>query len=408
MYAGTGNVTQSSGSVALQFKHAQALLKFTGQAYMAYSSGSNTGVTIESIVINSLRYQGKLGVTLSGNTVSASWTLQSATGSATAASGSWGLPQSGTVDIGNGYMVIPQTAVSFTINYTVHKGGSNTSKSHTHTPSGSWEMGQAYKYAIYIDKDDAEIRVAPSLIDWSNAGTSNVNIEYEQLTYATFGGLMIAPSNCYFTGATQGNQGVAMHNDWNHDSYTYISSGAGRFYSSATSWKNAVNSAPVSFGGYNDWRIPTGSEWNTILGTGRNGSTVNGTGSCKYALVQLTGVLHATSTTPIGLLLFPDNLVISGKTLSGVNNSTVTYGMTEAELNEYLSYGCAFLPASGYWHSNNSSWQNGGTGIFLIAEDGQSGNRGSILKAAASQTPAVNSDYIYSWLNACLRLVRTK
>jgi len=167
MYAGAGNQTQHSGGVAMGFKHAQALLKFTGQAYTSYNSGANTGVTIESITMSALKYQGKLGVTLSGSTVTASWTMQNTTGAATAASGSWGLPETGTVNIGDGYMVLPQSAVAFTINYTMHKGGSNTSKSYTFTPEGNWEMANSYTYAIFIDQDAVDVKATVTVDYWN-------------------------------------------------------------------------------------------------------------------------------------------------------------------------------------------------------------------------------------------------
>ena len=353
MYAGTGNVTKSSGTVDLVFKHAQALLKFTGRAYTAYNSGTNTGVTIESITFSSLKYQGKLSVTLTGNTTSASWTLQNTTGSATAASGSWGLPETGTVNVGPGYLVLPQGVVSFTINYTMHKGGSNTAKSYTFTPAGNWEMGTSYQYDIFIDQDAVEITATESVNTWNVQKDKNIP---EVPEVATFGEIMISPAPLYYDGTSF----VIKDNDWNHESYNSVAGmNAGSYYFQYSEISGVNN---LTYDGYSDWRVPTNSDLYTIMDLSREGSIVNGTPNCHWVYIGLSDVTH-TIYSASGLLIFPDGRVINGTALQNIDtNAYSSTTITNNELNTYLSQGCAFFPASGYYYS--SGWSSG-SGNYL-------------------------------------------
>lgn len=355
MYAGTGNVTKSSGTVDLVFKHAQALLKFTGRAYTAYNSGTNTGVTIESITFSSLKYQGKLNVGLTGNTTSASWTLQNTTGSATAASGSWGLPESGTVNVGPGYLVLPQGAVSFTINYTMHKGSSNTVKSYTFTPAGNWEMATSYQYDIFIDQDDVEIT---STVTVDQFISKNIKIEPP----STFAGLQIAPAPLYHNGSSF----VIKDDDWNHDSYnsTYGAVNGSYFFN----WTECHDVCNLSYGGYSDWRVPTISEWEAIINGPRAGASVNGTSGRRYVYIQLQYTYHAGTSSPRGLLLFPDGKILTGALFSNYDTMTyVTVGVTSPQLLAYLNQGCVFLPTSGCY--SYGSWGDAGTKGYFWSSD---------------------------------------
>ena len=87
-----------------------------------------------------------------------------------------------------------------------------------------------------------------------------------------------------------------------------------------------------------------------MVSIGRPGATINNVANCRFALVELDDVSHAGSTTPIGLLIAPDNEVITGMTKTLSWNLATTFGntqVTEEQLDEYLTAGCVFIPASG-------------------------------------------------------------
>lgn len=195
----------------------------------------------------------------------------------------------------------------------------------------------------------------------------------------TFGGLMIAPAPLYYNGTTY----VIKDDDWNHHSYNSVyGKNAGSYYHtfvdlgqyfdsrgnsfSESSGSIDNNGNKVTYDGYNDWRLPTKDEFRNLVqvsypGPYRSGSVINGTYTCLYALIQLTGVSYINST-PVGLLLIPD-----GKTMTGMSRTftwntaktTGNTGVTAAQLQEYLDKGCVFLPLCGWrsaysWSSNEA------------------------------------------------------
>ena len=199
--------------------------------------------------------------------------------------------------------------------------------------------------------------------------------------FETFGGLMIAPAPLYYDGTTF----IIKDDDWNHGSYNstqglttgsyyfqrsdlvYFHSGG--YVSSYDSIDN--NGSRISYGLYDDWRLPTQSDVNKILTTDasvRPGSTVNGQVNKHYAKVQLSGVSGPTGSNPYGLIIFPDNESFSLKANSVSINTFDTYnagfssGMTLSELQDALDHGCVFLPATGCYY--NSSWQNPSYGYY--------------------------------------------
>lgn len=174
-----------------------------------------------------------------------------------------------------------------------------------------------------------------------------------------------APGPLYYNGSS-----FAMYDDWNHDSY---SSAYGKTANSTYFTYNQLSYLFDGNGHYNEninnlldpfdgWRMLSYAECCTLTtgvspGTSREGSTVNGSKGIKFALVQLTGVSHAGTSTPRGLILFPDGLTITGKSLIGMNNSDWTTGVTLSELDNYLEQGCVFLPSSGFY---SDGWLQGG------------------------------------------------
>ena len=185
----------------------------------------------------------------------------------------------------------------------------------------------------------------------------------------TFGGLHIAPAPLYFDGYNF----MIKDDDWNHESYgvahgfvegSYYFSWyqLGQFFDSEGSDIYALsrdidNAHPISYGGYDDWKIASIGELETIIATStdvRPGSNVNGVSGMHWALVRLTGIDCGVTSTPYGLLIFPDSRIITGRPLDGMDTeAVVTSGVTNEEIDEYLSQGCAFFPCFGMYNANS-------------------------------------------------------
>ena len=238
--------------------------------------------------------------------------------------------------------------------------------------------GKINNIALTWPDGGTEIQITVTLTGWSTeAIASNV-----QEPLASFGGLNIAPGNLMWNGST-----FVIENDWNRESFDEVyglNNGSyyfsfidlGKYFDSrgnsfsVTSGDIDNNGNKVSWGGYNDWRLPTYTEWCTIItgdspGTSRAGSTVNGVSGARYAIIKLEGIpSFCYWTTLTGLLLFPDNKVITGKSLDGVNAGYCTWHVTSSELQVYLSQGCAFLPAATYCY--DTFWEGADDGGYYL------------------------------------------
>ena len=269
------------------------------------------------------------------------------------------------------------------------------------------EGGKVNVIECNLGGNPTEIVFGVSLYDWESYAITGVEFEHsEPSTPSTFGGLMIAPAPLYYSSA---NGFEIKDDDWNHDSYNSVYGKVdGSYYfnfvelgsyfdadgsSFSSSSGDIDNTNKISYGGYNDWRVPTYAEWCTITtgaspGTSREGSTVNGNAGAKYAIIQLTGVTHAGGTTPVGLLIFPDGKTFTGKELNGINNTTCTTGVTGAELNYYLNNGCVFLPSPGRY---NGSWGVGSSyGMYWSATQR---NTGRSYNLTFSSNNIITSNY---------------
>jgi len=195
MYAcGTGSVTQSTNAltfptnVPMEFKHAQAWVKFTVQAN---SSTEASAITVNSITLNSVSCAGTYTVThtnwdktkaqrdaadpagsLNGS-VSGVWSAYSAGAGSKAVIKAAGYSALTTSEQAFGdLMVVPdQGMASFTINYTIDGNTYN----YIYTPA-STTLAQATKYVYNITFNLHEIEIAPSVADWSTGSTTPVNV----------------------------------------------------------------------------------------------------------------------------------------------------------------------------------------------------------------------------------------
>lgn len=222
--------------------------------------------------------------------------------------------------------------------------------------------GKINKISTTLSGNAKEIVFNINIAPWTE---QSAVVEFPTKKY-TFGGLMIAPGNLYYDGSSW-----SIDPAWNtHCTYNTaygVTGGTASSYFNFLDMGTLFEKAGFSHSDgditneldpLDGWRLPTRAEWCTITtgtspGTSRTGATVNGVSGKKYALVQLKNseVTYATSSTLVGLLLFPDkyNLTIkvNGSDIVNMNNNTCNNDMTLTELNSALSQGCAFLPTSG-------------------------------------------------------------
>ena len=433
LYGASNAQSASAAGSSIAFRHAMASVVFTAHCNVAYNAAKNVGITIDGITIDGAKYGGTLTVSNpaagggSGDLTAAWSSLGSAQTHVSArvwASANTGTNASETAlsglnlgtssaslstkPFGEGYVILPQQAsVPFTVSYTVHNGFEadgttphNDSFQYQYTPAAVvWAMGNKYIYDLAFTL--TAVRINATVVDWNN---SAVEVPIPEPP-ATFGGLQIAPGNLYFNGTS-----YAIADGWNHDSYNSVygkNNGSyyfnfvemGQFFDADGDSFSTASGSIDNANTLDGWRLPTKTEWESILttdGSVREGSTVNGTANKHYARVQLTGVTHATSSTPSGLLIFPDGKTITGKTLSGMDNDTQTTGMTSTEFYAYLAQGCAFLPASGLCYVG---WSSGGDygRYWSASEDGE--NRAFFAYFDGAVSPAGNgskTDLYYS------------
>lgn len=105
------------------------------------------------------------------------------------------------------------------------------------------------------------------------------------------------------------------------------------------------------------WRLPSKNDFVKIIGTIdgetwlRPGSEVNGVENVHFTFVNLTDYTFTGYPTFFGILLFPDNCLITGTALNGDCDDKSSGNLSElttVQLNEYIEQGCVFLPAFGY------------------------------------------------------------
>ena len=263
--------------------------------------------------------------------------------------------------------------------------------------SGSWQTGASnYSYHLAGYSLSNGYTAMPGCIPGFNYhGTieycpvdeevQSILVRYpHQVEYSEFAGLYIARAPLYqpYSGSVK-----IVNDNWDYDTYGNGNStgyylgynNLGKYFDSRGSSFNYNsmeidnNGNRVSVDGINNWRLPTASEWEAIIGTTRPGSNVNGVASRHYAFVQLTGseVYHAGYAQPYGLLLFPDGKTITGKAFSGTDNTTVTRYFNWEELNNYIVQGCVFLPCSGSASGDSypRNFSNGGIDGYYISSN---------------------------------------
>lgn len=151
--------TYSSSGVALAFQHVESLVAFTVTG--------TTAVEVNSITLDSHKTSGTCKIVRSGTVLTPTWTPGTDTGTkAFTVSEGQALTASASA-FGSSYLVIPQAAVGFTINYTCD---GLTVSYHVDAPVATWAAGKKYTYAINLTLD--EITVSASVTDWTGESTT--------------------------------------------------------------------------------------------------------------------------------------------------------------------------------------------------------------------------------------------
>ncbi|MBR0247157.1 MAG: hypothetical protein IJQ61_11880, partial [Bacteroidales bacterium] len=88
-------------------------------------------------------------------------------------------------------------------------------------------------------------------------------------------------------------------------------------------------------------------------------------------------------------------------TASNYDNASVAYPtslMTYSQLAGLLDEGCAFLPAAGYYNSNNSNWSSGGSlGTYWSATSSNTSGAYLLNFNGSSGGPSNDNYKSYAW-----------
>ncbi len=281
-----------------------------------------------------------------------------------------------------------------------------------------WEPGKTYTYTLnFLDEaagggagvDDngdpvlgSPINFTLTVDDWDSPNVQDIAVGASNNNTAkdcTFGGLQISKGPLYYDGSE-----YKIADSWQMNSYgtaygktegsTYFNFiEMGQLFEKAD-YSSTDGSIENTLDPLDGWRLPTIEEWEKIVNidpTIRPGSTVNGTANAHWALIQLDGVsisYEEDYQKVRGLLIFPDNKIIIGKTLiktdelyyyeedefTGdvlIDEDYCTYGVTLAELNVYIEQGCIFLPYSCYYDPGfgNDWFMSGNCGYYWSSTD---------------------------------------
>lgn len=257
-----------------------------------------------------------------------------------------------------------------------------------------YRLGSTGSYSLYTEtifiNDDTTVYAYASK-GGQQSSTVSQNCTYSEHIY-TFDGLRIASGPLYY-----GSNGYEIKDSWNYDSYNSVyGKQSGSYYfnflemgglfekSGFTTLDGDIENSLDPLDG---WRLPTDAEWSSLIGSTRPGSTVNNSSNKHYAVIQLTGVSYAGTSTPTGYLIFPDGETVTGSTLANMDSATVNTGITLSQLNTYLNQGCVFIPAAGYY---SSGWES--TGRYWSSTEYDTTN--AKLFGFSGSTTTSKSDYL--------------
>ena len=204
-------------------------------------------------------------------------------------------------------------------------------------------------------------------VDWNTDTDGNANTGDDNITWGTdaavsgpFGGLYLTRGYLTLTA-----DGYALSGD---DQLEIL-----RYYNTedvTTTPRHYLQFSELPAAAVEGCALPTRTQWETLIGTTREGAEVSGNLNKHYAkvTVDLTGSAYesyspAGDATIKGLLLFPDGVEVPCPDLTVFDTpddaftDTITYATLQNLCNGY--HGCVFLPCAG--KQDGSAWAGGGS-----------------------------------------------
>ncbi len=154
----------SSGSVPVPFQHLLSQIKFTVKTDKEYGAYDK----VDSFRINSVKFT-VFSKADYNNGVANYWDNHAATMEYNALAAEYYITKDGSKQtLGIPVMIIPQTAVAITVDYTINYDNVNVvTTDYTFTPAVNWEKNTIYTYNLTIGLD--EIKFEPTVVDWATA-----------------------------------------------------------------------------------------------------------------------------------------------------------------------------------------------------------------------------------------------
>lgn len=155
----------NSGTVNMQFRHTGALVSLSAKCDIA------DAFTINAITVNGLEHKGTLTIDNTLSNLTASWEKTGTPADKQVPGlGDEGLtlPDTDYVPCGEGLLIIPQSAKSITLTYTL-RGAASPLKYTINLPRILWKAGYKYNYALDFSLE--EIKVIPTTTSWDGDPT---------------------------------------------------------------------------------------------------------------------------------------------------------------------------------------------------------------------------------------------
>ena len=234
--------------------------------------------------------------------------------------------------------------------------------------------GKTSNITVNLIGNATELQLTVGMTDWADETVNAGTIPVVSRLYGSFGGYMIAPQNLSY----DGTDFVIAGDDWDtalssasslgtgsgktsgsfkfsyEDISTYFDSRDG-FHYTGNGGSSINNAHTVSYGGYNDWGVPTQAFFRSLFTSDpavRPGSTVNGTANVIFKRVNVSD--YSETDNRQVYLCFPDGL-----TLTGASVASAMPTMTKAEIDAYVFQGCAVFPMKYNANSYSSATQYG-------------------------------------------------